>query len=92
MLHAWKPSLSQITISARIDPDFCGSSPAEAKAAGCRFEVNNFAWLHPDCYDEDLDRGWTSGPLASDLEFWEDYGGKGLIPSDLVMQGEVEMV
>lgn len=88
----WKPTLSQITISTDIRADFCGASPAEARAAGCRFEVNNFAWLHPDCYDEELDKDWTSGPLAGDLEFWEEYGGKGVIPFDRVMAGDIKLV
>ncbi|KAJ6783541.1 hypothetical protein PWT90_05582 [Aphanocladium album] len=90
--RTWKPTLRQITISARIAPDFCGSTPAEAKAAGCKFEINNFAWLHPSCYDEELDRDWTAGPLSGDLEFWEEYGGKGLISRDRVMKGEIEKV
>lgn len=91
-IHNWRPSLSEVAISTGIDPSFCGKSPTEARAAGCRFEVNNFAWLHPDCYDEELDRDWTAGPLAKDLEFWEERGGKGPIPKELVMEGEVELV
>ncbi|OJJ42660.1 hypothetical protein ASPZODRAFT_20187 [Penicilliopsis zonata CBS 506.65] len=51
--RTWNPLLSQITITANIPPDFCGHTPAEAKAAGCAFEMNNFAWMHPDCYDQE---------------------------------------
>lgn len=90
--RTWKPTLAQISITAGIPPDYCGTSPAQAKAAGCAFELNNFAWIHPDCYDAELDADWTDGPLAGDLEFWEQYGGIGHIPKELVMTGEVQMV
>jgi hypothetical protein len=43
LARSWNPTLSQITISAQIPPDFCGNTPAQAKAAGCMFEANNFA-------------------------------------------------
>lgn len=72
--RTWKPTLTQITISTRIPPDFCGFSPAEAKAAGCKFEANNFAWQHPDCYDEEQEEDWRHGPWSSDLEFWREHG------------------
>ena len=31
----------------------CGSSPAEAKAMGCVFDVMSFAWTPPQCYDHE---------------------------------------
>lgn len=65
--RTWKPTLDQISISAHIPADYCGNTPAQAKAAGCEFELNNFAWVHPACFDKDLDDDWTSGPLANQL-------------------------
>lgn len=32
----------------------CGSSAAEAVAAGCTFDLMSFSWLAPACFDEDL--------------------------------------
>ncbi|KAF9641101.1 hypothetical protein BFW01_g460 [Lasiodiplodia theobromae] len=32
----------------------CGSSPAEAKAAGCVFDLMTVSWLPLDCYDSEL--------------------------------------
>ncbi|RFU82120.1 major facilitator superfamily transporter [Trichoderma arundinaceum] len=90
--RTWKPLLSQITITASIPDNYCGSSPAEAKAAGCAFELNNFAWMHPDCYDAELDEDWTHGHLSNELEFWEQYGGVGSIPMQVVETGQVEKV
>ena len=87
-----KPLLSQISISTHIPTDYCGHSPDEARSKGCKFEVNNFAWLHPDCYDQELDEDWTTGPLSKDLKFWEQYGGIGPIPFERVRKGDVPMV
>ncbi|KXT09244.1 hypothetical protein AC579_6774 [Pseudocercospora musae] len=41
----------------------CGSNPAEAQALGCVFDIMNFAWTHPHCYDEPLASEYlSSGP------------------------------
>jgi hypothetical protein len=94
--HTWRPTLGQISISTRIPPDFCGTTPAEAQAAGCKFEANNFAWLHPSCYDAEMEEDWRHGPWASDLEFWRDHddnwNGVGLIPNEDAFKGEIERV
>ena len=94
--RTWKPMLSQISISTRIPPDYCGTTPAEAKAAGCKFEANNFAWLHPLCYDDEMEEDWRHGPWASDLELWrghdDEWNGVGLIPKEEAFGGEIERV
>lgn len=94
--RTWKPTLSQITISTGIPPDYCGTSPTEAKAAGCKFEANNFAWLHPLCYSAELEEDWRHGPWASDLEFWEQHGenwdGVGRVPPEEAFTGEIDTV
>lgn len=38
----------------------CGTTPAEARALGCRFELHNFAWVPPACYDEALVAPWDA--------------------------------
>lgn len=94
--RTWKPTLSQITISTRIPPDYCGNTPGEAKRAGCKFEANNFAWMHPLCYDNELEEEWRHGPWASDLEFWEEHGdnweGAGRIDPEDAFTGEIDTV
>jgi len=94
--RTWKPVLSQITISTHIPPDYCGTTPAEARAAGCKFEANNFAWVHPLCHDAEMEEDWRHGPWASDLQFWKEHGedwtGMGLIPNEEVFNGETELV
>ncbi|KAL5358892.1 hypothetical protein BJX96DRAFT_147421 [Aspergillus floccosus] len=43
----------------------CGSTPAEARAAGCHFDMTTFTWVPPACFDEGLMnellglRNWT---------------------------------
>ena len=94
--RTWKPTLAQITISTRIPPDFCGDTPEKAKAAGCFFEANNFAWQHPLCFDADMEEDWRHGPWASDLEFWKDHdenwNGVGRISNEKAFTGEFQRV
>lgn len=80
----------QVPFSKQIPAEFCGKTPAEARVAGCIFEVNNLAWLHPDCYDTELEEEWNNGPWSRDLEYWEQIGGIGRLSKDLIMAGEVE--
>lgn len=86
-VSAWR---IPITISKHIPANFCGTTPAEARAAGCAFEVNNLAWLHPNCYDAELEDDWNNGPLSGGLEYWEHIGGIGQISKDLILAGEAE--
>lgn len=94
--RTWKPSLSQITISTRIPPDFCGNTPAEAMKAGCLFEANNFAWQHPLCFNAEQEEDWRHGPWSSDLEFWQEHddnwNGVGRIPNEEAFSGQIQMV
>jgi hypothetical protein len=37
---------------------WCGSSPAEARARGCRFDVILYSWVPPPCHDEQLQQAY----------------------------------
>ncbi|KXX82727.1 hypothetical protein MMYC01_200858 [Madurella mycetomatis] len=63
VLHAWRNELSSIpyhhqrcqgssTKPHRLTA--CGSTPADAEARGCRFDILSFAWQTPECYDDEL--------------------------------------
>ncbi|KAI4170045.1 MAG: hypothetical protein LQ346_008904 [Caloplaca aetnensis] len=44
-------------ISPTVAPDDvldCGSSPDEARAQGCHFDIFSYAWFAPPCYNKDL--------------------------------------
>lgn len=43
----------------------CGSTPDEARAAGCNFDVISFCWLPDRCYDKELSQGFD------DMHTWE---------------------
>lgn len=32
----------------------CGTTPSEARARNCRFDILSFAWQTPECYDDEL--------------------------------------
>jgi hypothetical protein len=38
----------------------CGSTPAEARALGCKFDVMSFAWTPPSCYDHAFSQKFLS--------------------------------
>lgn len=38
----------------------CGHSPAEARSRSCNFDIISFAWLTPECYDDDLAQEFIS--------------------------------
>lgn len=38
----------------------CGTTAEEARKRGCLFEIHNFAWVPPQCYDEELGQDWNS--------------------------------
>ena len=53
---------------ARIHHVGCGSTPAEAEAAGCKFDIMSYTWVQPACFDQELmydflgQRDWTWYP------------------------------
>lgn len=66
----------------------CGTTAATARALGCRFELHNFAWVSPECYDEELSREW-------DKQAWgfartnETPPAEDMIPQEVAMRGEL---
>ncbi|THY37881.1 hypothetical protein D6C98_10572 [Aureobasidium pullulans] len=38
----------------------CGHNPVEARARGCSFDVSSFAWLTPECYNDELTHDFIS--------------------------------
>lgn len=47
----------------------CGTSRAEAQEKGCRYDVILVAWVHADCFDEELMESYLS---EVDYPFWLD--------------------
>jgi|SRR3569833_41645 len=40
--------------ASRRPTTYCGSSPEEARAAGCKFDMMSFGWVAPECWDQEL--------------------------------------
>lgn len=57
----------------------CGSTPSEARALGCQFDVMSFAWTPPACFDAALSAHVqaTTGPWI----FYLDHNATQPIPS-----------
>lgn len=79
-----KESQSTIPVPLRT----CGTTPAEARARGCRFELHNFAWVPPECYDDQLGDEWDAQP-------WQFAKSnvtppvEDMIPQEVALQGEL---
>ncbi|KUI54271.1 hypothetical protein VP1G_10659 [Cytospora mali] len=66
----------------------CGNTPAEARAAGCIFDIMAFSWLPPRCHDAELAeefrqlKGWEyfidlnrTRPLSQELALTGEFAG-----------------
>lgn len=47
----------------------CGSSPEEARAKDCQFDMLGFAWVPKQCYDAELANSWDT---YHEFEFYYD--------------------
>ncbi|KIW09344.1 uncharacterized protein PV09_00245 [Verruconis gallopava] len=65
----------------------CGSSPAEAKAMGCIFDVMSFAWTPPQCYDHETSQMYLNrnGPWI----FYLDHNATQPLEFDTLSEHEV---
>lgn len=54
----------------------CGLDSESAKANGCVFDLLTMAWLHPECYDEDLSKKFPE--VASEPFYYDKEGIKPL--------------
>ncbi|MCJ1444135.1 MAG: hypothetical protein MMC23_004636 [Stictis urceolatum] len=62
----------------------CGNSSAEARAAGCVFDIMNFSWQHPECFDRELSERYLKrveqhGPL----KWYKDANKTIEVPNDI---------
>jgi hypothetical protein len=61
----------------------CGSSPEEARAKGCHFDVISFNWLPDECYDDEL-----SQEFDHELEWFLDQNRTQPLSHEQIMTGE----
>jgi hypothetical protein len=65
----------------------CGSTPAEARALGCIFDVMSFAWTPPACYDHAFSQEFLArnGPWI----FYLDHNATMPLPFDTLSDYEI---
>ncbi|KAE8152274.1 hypothetical protein BDV25DRAFT_138089 [Aspergillus avenaceus] len=63
----------------------CGSTPSEARKAGCNFDVISFCWLPDACYDAELSRQFDD---ENRLEWFLDANRTLPLAHDEIMSGE----
>jgi hypothetical protein len=80
------------TVSQGDQPDLhtkkqylhCGNSTAEARAAGCQFELMSYAWVPEPCVDQELEAEFQS----LGFPYFEDIEGTRPIPHEVVENGD----
>ncbi|TEA10492.1 hypothetical protein C8034_v007709 [Colletotrichum sidae] len=67
----------------------CGTTPSEARARGCQFDLISFNWLPPQCHDEPLAAAFESELGARGmLEWYEDANRTRPLSRAQIMTGE----
>ncbi|KAH7555672.1 hypothetical protein BM1_07295 [Bipolaris maydis] len=66
----------------------CGSTPAEAKSLGCKFDILSFAWQLPACYDEKIMDEFLA---EKDWVFYREPNGTSPVSRDVALQRELDL-
>ncbi|KAK1975819.1 hypothetical protein LZ30DRAFT_786004 [Colletotrichum cereale] len=70
-------------------PAPCGATPAEARAAGCLFDLVSFNWLPPPCQDAELAAQFEAElRAAGELAWYEDERRTRPLSRDQVVAGD----
>jgi hypothetical protein len=70
---------------ARSIIDQCGTTPAEARAKGCVFEMTGFSWLPKQCSDPEVETEFLS---SLDLQYYRDMNYTQQVSLDEVKRGD----
>lgn len=63
----------------------CGSNSTAARAAGCRFDLMLTAWIHEDCFDDELMESYLA---AHEYKWYADSALTTTVPDAVVRQGD----
>jgi len=77
----WQPGSNATRLLERP----CGGTPDEARARGCRFDVNSFCWLPDACYDAELSAEFDH---YREWRWWRDDNGTQPVAYELVAAGD----
>lgn len=65
----------------------CGSTPAQAKALGCNFDIISFCWLPDRCYDAELS---SSFEKLAQWEWYMDHNRTKPVPKTEALTGNFD--
>lgn len=72
--------------SSDIFTKHCGSTADEAISLGCKFDVINFSWQPPECFDEEVyNRYWDKSQEGGPIKWYADSKFTQELPQDLEM-------
>lgn len=80
---------------ARVRHYGCGNSTADAAAAGCRFDVMSYTWVHPRCFDQELMYDFLGADAAGEggwAWYADEDAAQPPLPLADVAQGQREYV
>jgi hypothetical protein len=70
--------------SSSVFTNDCGSTPEEATALGCTFNVLNYSWQPPECFDEEIfNRYWEKAQERGGLKWYADSNLTKELPQDI---------
>ena len=72
-------------VLAKAIVDQCGTTPAEARARDCVFEVTGFSWLPKECHDPTVETEFLN---IKDLRFYRDANYSEVVSLEEVRLGE----
>ena len=67
----------------------CGSTPAEARALNCTFDLMISAWTPPECYPREMSDNYIQ---EGAFTYWEDFETRREVPLETVLLGEFEHI
>lgn len=76
--------LSRSRHSSNVLTKHCGSTAEEAIVLGCKFDMINYAWQPPECFDEELyNRWWKKAQEHGPLKLYSDSNFTTELPLDI---------
>lgn len=70
----------------------CGSSPEQAQALECAFDVLDYSWTPKPCFNETLSQNYRNDLVSLGLTFWSDPERTQILPNDEIFAAKHEYV
>ena len=70
----------------------CGTTPDEARARGCVFDVMHYSWIPAPCYNASLSQQYWEVLTSLGIEFWNDTTKLHVLPYEEILAAKHEFV